>query len=78
MVGYLTEGRYLVAEKGGSALTNSGKRNYVTVSQATEDHESINRGAPTSAAGSFIRCATESSSCELHRGQARGHCSLRS
>lgn len=43
VVGYLTEGRYLVAEKGGSALTNSGKRNYVTVSRATEDHESINQ-----------------------------------
>ncbi|OOQ87754.1 non-hemolytic phospholipase C precursor [Penicillium brasilianum] len=40
VVGYLTEGRYLVAEKGGSALTNSGKRNYVTVTPATEKHES--------------------------------------
>jgi phospholipase C len=43
VVGYLTEGRYLVAEKGGFALTNSGKRNYVTVSRATKDHESINQ-----------------------------------
>jgi phospholipase C len=40
VVGYLTEGRYLVAEKGGYALTNSGKRNYVTVTPATEKHES--------------------------------------
>ncbi|KAJ5682806.1 hypothetical protein N7462_005971 [Penicillium macrosclerotiorum] len=39
VVGYLTEGRYLVLEKGGSALTNSGKRNYVTVSPATEKHD---------------------------------------
>ncbi|KAJ5167325.1 phosphoesterase family-domain-containing protein [Penicillium canariense] len=40
VVGYLTEGRYLVAEKGGSALTNSGKRDYVTVTPATKNHES--------------------------------------
>ncbi|KAE8421216.1 phosphoesterase family-domain-containing protein [Aspergillus pseudocaelatus] len=39
VVGYLTEGRYLVPEKGGVALTNSGKRNYVTVTTATENHD---------------------------------------
>ena len=40
VVGYLTEGRYLVAEKGGHALTNSGKRNSITMSPATKNHES--------------------------------------
>jgi phospholipase C len=40
VVGYLTEGRYLVAEKGGSALTNSGERDYVTATPATDKHDS--------------------------------------
>lgn len=40
VVGYLTEGRYLVAEKGGSALTNSGERGYVTATPATDKHDS--------------------------------------
>lgn len=39
VVGYLTEGRYLVLEKGGSALTNSGKRDHLTVTPATPKHE---------------------------------------
>ncbi|KAJ5578571.1 phosphoesterase family-domain-containing protein [Penicillium hispanicum] len=38
-VGYLTEGRYLVLEKGGVALTNKVYRNQLTVTPATENHE---------------------------------------
>lgn len=39
VVGYLTEGRYLVLEKAGSALTNKASRSYLTVTPATELHD---------------------------------------
>ena len=38
-VGYLTEGRYLVFEKGGVALTNKPNRHSLSVSPAMENHE---------------------------------------
>lgn len=38
-VGYLTEGRYLVFEKAGSALTNPGNSNHLATSPATTDHD---------------------------------------
>lgn len=38
VVGYLTEGRYLVWEKGGSALTSHARRDSLTVTPATESH----------------------------------------
>lgn len=40
VVGYLTEGRHLVFEKAGFALTNDGKASHLTVSRATPDHRS--------------------------------------
>ncbi|KAJ5351714.1 hypothetical protein N7452_000688 [Penicillium brevicompactum] len=38
VVGYLTEGRYLVFEKDGLAITNTGKGNTLTSSRATSRH----------------------------------------
>lgn len=38
VVGYLTEGRYLVLEKSGEALTNQAGSDSLTVSSATESH----------------------------------------
>lgn len=43
VVGYLTEGRHLVFEQAGSALTNDGKTSHVTSSPATADHSSPNQ-----------------------------------
>ncbi|KAJ5901667.1 hypothetical protein N7495_002195 [Penicillium taxi] len=39
VVGYLTEGRYLVFEKSGSAITNKGQDNKLTTTSATDNHE---------------------------------------
>ncbi|KAJ5091273.1 hypothetical protein NUU61_006143 [Penicillium alfredii] len=39
-VGYLTEGRYLVFEKAGAALTNRGQKDHLTLSPTTSDHGS--------------------------------------
>lgn len=41
VVGYLTEGRYLVLEKAGSALTNEARRDYLAVTPATELHDAM-------------------------------------
>lgn len=43
VVGYLTEGRHLVFEKAGFALTNNGKASHVTFTPATADHSSPNQ-----------------------------------
>lgn len=40
VVGYLTEGRYLVLGKAGSALTSQGRRDHLAVTPATELHDS--------------------------------------
>ena len=39
VIGYLTEGRYLVFEKDGSAITNDGKGETLTTSPATSQHK---------------------------------------